>query len=56
MLALGESLSIPILAEGVETASQLDFLRAEGCNEAQGYLLGRPMTAESLSTTTLPLP
>ena len=42
VLALGESLSIPILAEGVETASQLDFLRAEGCNEAQGYLLGRP--------------
>ncbi|MFN3775976.1 EAL domain-containing protein [Sphingomonas parapaucimobilis] len=42
VLALGESLSIPILAEGVETPSQLEFLRAEGCNEAQGYLLGRP--------------
>jgi len=42
VLALGESLSIPILAEGVETTAQLDFLRAEGCNEAQGYLLGRP--------------
>ncbi|WP_343527722.1 EAL domain-containing protein [Sphingomonas sp.] len=42
VLALGDSLSIPVLAEGVETASQLDFLRTEGCNEAQGYLLGRP--------------
>ena len=42
VLALGESLAIPILAEGVETSSQLEFLRAEGCNEAQGYLLGRP--------------
>ncbi|WP_224701642.1 bifunctional diguanylate cyclase/phosphodiesterase [Devosia aquimaris] len=42
ILALGRSLSIPVLAEGVETEAQLDVLRAEGCNEAQGYLLGRP--------------
>jgi len=42
VLALGESLEIPVLAEGVETAEQLAFLRAQGCNEAQGYLLGRP--------------
>ncbi|WP_171015771.1 EAL domain-containing protein [Devosia sp. FKR38] len=42
ILALGRSLSIPVLAEGVETSAQLDVLRAEGCSEAQGYLLGRP--------------
>ena len=42
VLALGESLSIPVLAEGVETHSQLAFLREQGCNEVQGYLLGRP--------------
>jgi diguanylate cyclase (GGDEF)-like protein len=42
VLALGRSLGIPILAEGVETHGQLDFLRKEGCSEAQGYLLGRP--------------
>ncbi len=42
VLALGESLEIPVLAEGVETAEQLAFLRAQGCTEAQGYLLGRP--------------
>ncbi|ANT52513.1 putative bifunctional diguanylate cyclase/phosphodiesterase [Mesorhizobium amorphae] len=42
VLALGQSLHIPVLAEGVETHSQLSILRAEGCNEAQGYLLGRP--------------
>ncbi|WP_427789036.1 EAL domain-containing protein [Brevundimonas diminuta] len=36
------SLSIPVLAEGVETPEQPAFLRAQGCNEVQGYLLGRP--------------
>ena len=42
VLALGESLDIPVLAEGVETRTQLEFLRAQGCDEVQGYLLGRP--------------
>jgi len=43
ILALGQGLRIPVLAEGVETSSQLNILREEGCHEAQGYLLGRPM-------------
>jgi diguanylate cyclase len=42
VLALGKSLNVPILAEGVETKDQLEILRREGCDEAQGYLLGRP--------------
>ena len=42
VLALGESLEIPVLAEGVETHDQLMFLREQGCDEVQGYLLGRP--------------
>jgi predicted signal transduction protein with EAL and GGDEF domain len=42
ILALGKSLEIPVLAEGVETEAQLNLLREEGCEEAQGYLLGRP--------------
>lgn len=42
ILALGRSLSVPVLAEGVETPEQLDVLRLEGCTEAQGFLLGRP--------------
>lgn len=43
VLALGKSLDISVLAEGVETEEQLALLRLEGCPEAQGYLLGRPM-------------
>lgn len=42
ILALGRSLHVPVLAEGVETHEQLEVLRLEGCNEAQGFLLGRP--------------
>jgi diguanylate cyclase (GGDEF)-like protein len=44
VLALGESLGIPVLAEGVETLEQLNFLADQGCNEVQGYLLGRPQS------------
>jgi len=42
VLSLGKTLEIKILAEGVETAQQLAILRTEGCDEAQGYLLGKP--------------
>lgn len=42
ILALGQSLDVPVLAEGVETLSQLEILQFEGCDEAQGYFLGRP--------------
>jgi diguanylate cyclase (GGDEF)-like protein/PAS domain S-box-containing protein len=43
VLALGNSLEVPVLAEGLESEDQLRLLRREGCNEAQGYLWGRPM-------------
>src|SRR6185436_4603292 len=42
VLGLGRGLGLPVLAEGVETTAELDFLRAELCDVAQGYLLGRP--------------
>ena len=49
VLALGRSLNIPVLAEGVETESQLALLIAEECDEAQGYYFGRPAAPPSLS-------
>ncbi|WP_439634044.1 putative bifunctional diguanylate cyclase/phosphodiesterase [Glycocaulis sp.] len=42
VLALAKSLSIPVLAEGIETQEQLDLLHLESCDEGQGFLLGRP--------------
>ncbi len=43
VLALGRSLEVPVLAEGLESEEQLRLLRSEGCDEAQGYLWGRPV-------------
>lgn len=42
VVALGRSLDVPVLAEGVETVGQLSILEEEGCEEAQGFLFGRP--------------
>jgi EAL domain-containing protein (putative c-di-GMP-specific phosphodiesterase class I) len=42
ILGLGRALALPVIAEGVETEEQLAFLTGEGCDEIQGYLVGRP--------------
>lgn len=49
VLALGKSLNIPVLAEGIETGDQLSILRSEGCDEGQGFLLGRPSSSDDLA-------
>lgn len=49
VVALGCSLGMTVIAEGVETQAQADFLRARQCNEAQGFLYGRPSTADELA-------
>ena len=42
LLSLGHSMGLTIIAEGVETPGQLQWLAAHGCDQVQGYLLGRP--------------
>ncbi len=52
VIALGHALGIEVVAEGVETREQLDFLIDEGCNYMQGYMLGRPLPAEQYAELT----
>ncbi len=47
IIAMGQSMGFDVLAEGVETQVQLDFLRGLGCDSYQGYLRSRPVPAEA---------
>ncbi|WP_409970438.1 putative bifunctional diguanylate cyclase/phosphodiesterase [Piscinibacter sp.] len=49
VIAMAHSLGLVVVAEGVETDAQLQMLRRMGCDEAQGYLLGPPMSAADLA-------
>jgi len=46
VVSLGQALGMEIIAEGVETVAQQELLRSMGCQEAQGFLYGKPMTAK----------
>ncbi len=48
ILALGQRLKMRVLAEGIEYQSQLNELKAMGCDEGQGYLLAKPMPLSAL--------
>lgn len=47
IISLGQNLGLEIIAEGVETEDQLNLLKIMGCQEVQGYLYGKPMSAEA---------
>ena len=48
-IALANSLKLRVVAEGVETVEQLDFLRSNNCHEVQGFLFSRPVPADELA-------
>jgi len=49
IISMAHSLRLKVTAEGVETAEQLKFLRAHGCDEAQGFFLSLPLPADELT-------
>ena len=49
IIAMAHNLGIKVVAEGVETAAQLQFLRAQGCDFVQGYYFSRPLDAEKVA-------
>jgi diguanylate cyclase (GGDEF)-like protein/PAS domain S-box-containing protein len=47
IIVMGRNLGLEVIAEGVETAAQAAFLKAEGCHELQGFLFSKPVPAEA---------
>jgi EAL domain-containing protein (putative c-di-GMP-specific phosphodiesterase class I) len=48
IVAMAHSLSLKVVAEGIENSDQLSFFRSIHCEEGQGYLFSRPVTAEAI--------
>jgi EAL domain-containing protein (putative c-di-GMP-specific phosphodiesterase class I) len=49
IILLGHTLQLSVIAEGVETAAQLAFLKNEGCDEVQGFYFSRPLPAGEIA-------
>jgi EAL domain-containing protein (putative c-di-GMP-specific phosphodiesterase class I) len=56
IIALAQSLGLKVVAEGVETRDQMQFLRAQSCDKAQGLFVSRPMPAEEFEKEILARP
>lgn len=52
IMSLGRAIGRLVIAEGVETSAQLELLRLQGCNEVQGYLIGKPLPIELYANVT----
>ena len=50
IIGIGQKLGHRVIAEGVETVEQMEFLRASGCDEVQGFLFSKPLTAAAFET------
>jgi EAL domain-containing protein (putative c-di-GMP-specific phosphodiesterase class I) len=48
IIAMGHSLQLQVLAEGVETSEQLTFLKRSGCDQGQGFLFSRPLEGDQI--------
>ncbi|QOY54903.1 EAL domain-containing protein [Candidatus Sulfurimonas marisnigri] len=55
IIAVSKSLKLGIIAEGVETVEQKEFLVSRGCYDVQGYLYGRPVAADEIRTKLISL-
>jgi len=53
VIGMGKSLNQRVIAEGIENATQLDFLKLHGCNEGQGYFFSEPLDAARMQATLL---
>jgi EAL domain-containing protein (putative c-di-GMP-specific phosphodiesterase class I) len=49
IIVMAHSLGKLVIAEGVETSEQLDYLRERGCDLAQGYFMARPLSASDMT-------
>ena len=49
MILIAKGMGLRLIAEGVETAEQLNFLKSHGCDECQGYLISKPLNSEQVT-------
>ena len=55
IISMGKALGLTVVAEGVETSEQDDFLRRKECDELQGYLFSKPVPADEIPPMLAPV-